>query len=53
MPMDYFVWLVRNANRTFVVDTGFSEEMAKQRKRTFLRTRRRRDWRCSASMPRR
>ena len=29
MPMDYFVWLVRNANRTFVVDTGFSEAMAR------------------------
>jgi hypothetical protein len=23
--MDYFVWLVRNASRTFVVDTGFNE----------------------------
>ena len=22
--MDYFVWLVRNASRTFVVDTGFN-----------------------------
>ena len=38
MPMDYFVWLIRNAERTFVVDTGFSEDMARQRKRTFLRT---------------
>ena len=38
MPMDYFVWLVRNAERTFVVDTGFTAEMAKKRKRTFLRT---------------
>ena len=38
MPMDYFVWLVRNANRTVVVDTGFTAEMAKKRKRTFLRT---------------
>jgi glyoxylase-like metal-dependent hydrolase (beta-lactamase superfamily II) len=38
MPMDYFVWLLRNAQRTFVVDTGFSEAMANQRKRTFLRT---------------
>ena len=25
MPMDYFVWLVTNDRRTFVVDTGFSE----------------------------
>lgn len=38
MPMDYFVWLIRNAERTVVVDTGFSEDMAQQRKRTFLRT---------------
>ena len=38
MPMDYFVWLVRNANRTFVVDTGFTAAMAQKRKRTFLRT---------------
>ena len=38
MPMDYFVWLVRNANRTFVVDTGFTADMAQKRKRTFLRT---------------
>ena len=38
MPMDYFVWLIRNARRTFVVDTGFSEAMARQRKRTFLRS---------------
>ena len=22
-PIDYFVWVVRNANRTIVVDTGF------------------------------
>jgi glyoxylase-like metal-dependent hydrolase (beta-lactamase superfamily II) len=38
MPMDYFVWLVRNDRRVFVVDTGFSRDMAAQRKRTFLRT---------------
>lgn len=38
MPMDYFVWLVRDAERCFVVDTGFSEAVAGQRKRTFLRT---------------
>jgi glyoxylase-like metal-dependent hydrolase (beta-lactamase superfamily II) len=38
MPMDYFVWLVRNANRTVVVDTGFTADMARKRKRTFLRT---------------
>ena len=38
MPMDYFVWLIRNGERTFVVDTGFSEAMARQRRRTFLRS---------------
>jgi glyoxylase-like metal-dependent hydrolase (beta-lactamase superfamily II) len=38
MPMDYFVWLVRNAERTIVIDTGFTKSMAEQRKRIFLRT---------------
>ena len=28
MPMDYFVWLVRNAERTVLVDTGFDATMA-------------------------
>ncbi len=35
--MDYFVWLVRNRERSFVVDTGFNEEAARRRKRDFLR----------------
>jgi glyoxylase-like metal-dependent hydrolase (beta-lactamase superfamily II) len=38
MPMDYFVWLIRNAARTIVVDTGFTREVAAARERTFLRT---------------
>ena len=38
MPMDYFVWLVRNAERTIVIDTGFTKSMAEQRKREFIRT---------------
>lgn len=38
MPMDYFVWLVRNAERTIVIDTGFTQSMADQRKRIFLRS---------------
>jgi glyoxylase-like metal-dependent hydrolase (beta-lactamase superfamily II) len=38
MPMDYFVWLVRNAERSIVVDTGFTAAMAKKRGRTLLRT---------------
>ena len=28
MPMDYYVWLVRNAERTVLVDTGFDKDMA-------------------------
>ncbi|MFM0501429.1 N-acyl homoserine lactonase family protein [Paraburkholderia caffeinilytica] len=37
MEMDYFVWLIRNEQRVFVVDTGFSAEVAAKRGRTFLR----------------
>jgi glyoxylase-like metal-dependent hydrolase (beta-lactamase superfamily II) len=37
MPMDYFVWLVRNAERTIVVDTGFDAAVAAKRKRTLVR----------------
>ena len=28
MPMDYYVWLVRNGERTVLVDTGFDASMA-------------------------
>ncbi len=38
MPMDYFVWLIRNADRQFIVDAGFTADMAARRKRTYLRT---------------
>ena len=34
MPMDFYVWLVRNRNRTIVVDTGFDREEARKRDRT-------------------
>jgi len=37
-PMDYFVWLIRDEHRTFVVDTGFGAEMAVKRGRILLRT---------------
>jgi glyoxylase-like metal-dependent hydrolase (beta-lactamase superfamily II) len=37
-PMDYFVWLIRNASRTLLVDTGFEEMEAKRRNRKVLRT---------------
>jgi glyoxylase-like metal-dependent hydrolase (beta-lactamase superfamily II) len=38
MPMDYFVWVARGGGRTFVIDTGFTAEIAQKRKRTFLRS---------------
>jgi glyoxylase-like metal-dependent hydrolase (beta-lactamase superfamily II) len=38
MPMDYFVWLIRGPEHTYVVDTGFSKAMADKRKRDYLRT---------------
>ena len=34
--MDYFFWVVRNADRTIVVDTGFSATGGANRKRTTL-----------------
>lgn len=37
MPMDYFVWVIRNADRTILVDTGFGERSAKLRGRELLR----------------
>lgn len=37
MPMDYFVWLIRNEERVIAVDTGFGAEVAAQRGRTLLR----------------
>ena len=37
MPMDYFVWAIVGAGRTFILDTGFTAEIAKQRKRQHLR----------------
>jgi len=37
MPMDYFVWLIRGAERVVVVDSGFTAEIAAQRRRTYLR----------------
>lgn len=34
--LDYFVWVIRNASRTILVDTGFSIEGGGKRKRTML-----------------
>ncbi|MHA6969352.1 N-acyl homoserine lactonase family protein (plasmid) [Glutamicibacter bergerei] len=36
IEMDYFFWLIRNRNRTIVVDTGFSRHGGEVRERTFL-----------------
>jgi glyoxylase-like metal-dependent hydrolase (beta-lactamase superfamily II) len=37
-PLDYFVWLARNAERTVVIDTGFNEVIAARRRREFIRS---------------
>jgi glyoxylase-like metal-dependent hydrolase (beta-lactamase superfamily II) len=37
MPMDYFLWVIRNGDRLVLVDTGFNEDMAIKRHRTLLR----------------
>lgn len=37
MPIDYFVWLIRNADRAIVVDTGFGHTEATRRDRPILR----------------
>ena len=33
MPLHYFVWVVRNGDRVWLVDTGFDHETAKKRDR--------------------
>jgi glyoxylase-like metal-dependent hydrolase (beta-lactamase superfamily II) len=37
MPMDYFVWVATNSDRTVVVDTGFKADVAARRGRVHLR----------------
>jgi glyoxylase-like metal-dependent hydrolase (beta-lactamase superfamily II) len=37
MPLDYFVWVVSGGGRTFILDTGFDEPMAKRRRRQIVR----------------
>ena len=37
MPLDYYVWVARSAERTFVIDTGFSAETAARRGRQIIR----------------
>ncbi|OWT53742.1 N-acyl homoserine lactonase family protein [Candidimonas nitroreducens] len=36
MPMDFFVWLARSAERVVLVDTGFNAAMAARRRREML-----------------
>jgi len=36
-PLDYFVWVARRSDKTFVIDTGFGPEAAKERGRDLLR----------------
>ena len=38
MPLDFFVWVVRNEARTIVVDTGFDADLARARRREFFCT---------------
>lgn len=42
MPLDYYVWLLRTPGREILVDTGFSEEVARQREAKAPRDRRKR-----------
>lgn len=37
MPMDFYLWVVRDDRRVLLVDTGFPEEMARRRGRTLFR----------------
>ncbi|MDE2517553.1 MAG: N-acyl homoserine lactonase family protein [Rhodospirillales bacterium] len=37
MPMDYFLWVAIGPQRSFVIDAGFTAEVAAKRKRDFLR----------------
>jgi len=37
MPLNYFVWAIRNDERTIVIDTGFGERVGQRRGRTITR----------------
>ena len=37
MPLDYYVWAAIGPDRSYVIDTGFTAEIAKKRKRDYLR----------------
>jgi glyoxylase-like metal-dependent hydrolase (beta-lactamase superfamily II) len=36
-PLDYYVWAIIGANRTYILDTGFDAKMGKKRQRTLVR----------------
>ncbi|MBK1836543.1 N-acyl homoserine lactonase family protein [Azospirillum sp. YIM B02556] len=36
MPLDFFIWIVRNEDRTILVDTGFGERTSRSRSRGLL-----------------
>src|SRR5438270_10922343 len=36
MPIDYFIWVIRNSERLLVVDTGFDYPAAEARGRSLL-----------------
>jgi len=38
MPIDYFVWAIKGPDKTYILDTGFSAEVAKKRGREHLRS---------------
>jgi glyoxylase-like metal-dependent hydrolase (beta-lactamase superfamily II) len=38
MPLDFFVWAIRGAGRTIVLDTGFDEASGKRRDRELIRS---------------
>jgi len=37
MPLDFFVWVAKSSERTFVIDTGFDHPTAGRRERAILR----------------
>lgn len=37
MPLNYYVWVLKNANKTVVIDTGFDQRGAELRGRTIVR----------------
>ena len=38
MPIDYFVWVIRNDEETWIVDCGFDKHSATERGRTLIRS---------------